>query len=166
MDDAEQTVGAPTDPDGTSPDGTDPDGDGPVPVPLLAVISAGGAVGACARYGASLVWPTMPGTFPWTTWAVNTAGCAAIGVLMVLITDVRTVHPLVRPFLGTGVLGGFTTFSTYALDAQRLVDGGRAGLALAYLALSVLVALGAVWAAATAMRWFVATTRRVAGRRA
>ncbi|ABD11692.1 chromosome condensation protein CrcB [Frankia sp. CcI156] len=173
MDDTEQTVGAPTD-----PDGTDPDGDGPVPVRrrqlrhapvavlLLAVISAGGAVGACARYGASLVWPTMPGTFPWTTWAVNTAGCAAIGVLMVLITDVRTVHPLVRPFLGTGVLGGFTTFSTYALDAQRLVDGGRTGLALAYLVLSVLAALGAVWAAAAAMRWFVARTRRVAGRRA
>ncbi len=89
---------------------------------------------------------------------MNTAGCAAIGLLMVVITEVRAVHPLVRPFLGTGVLGGFTTFSTYAVDAERLLDTGRAGLALAYLALTVTLALGAVWAAAVA-------TRQVMGRR-
>ena len=45
-------------------------------------------------------------------------GCAVIGVFMVLITDVWTAHPLVRPFFGTGVLGGFTTFSTYATDVR------------------------------------------------
>ncbi|AEH08378.1 MULTISPECIES: fluoride efflux transporter CrcB [Protofrankia] len=128
------------------------------PVPLLAAIAVGGAIGACARYGASLLWSTLPGSFPWTTLAVNTAGCAAIGLLMVVITEVRAVHPLVRPFLGTGVLGGFTTFSTYAVDAERLLDTGRAGLALAYLALTVTLALGAVWAAAVA-------TRQVMGRR-
>ncbi|WP_131764940.1 fluoride efflux transporter CrcB [Candidatus Protofrankia californiensis] len=126
------------------------------PVPLLAVIAAGGAMGACARYGASLLWPTPAGAFPWTTLMVNTTGCAAIGLLMVMIAEVRAVHPLVRPFLGTGVLGGYTTFSTYAVDAGQLVNARRAGMALAYLALTTALALGAVWAAAAAGRSLVA----------
>ncbi len=78
---------------------------------------------------------------------MNVSGCAAIGVLMVLIAEVRTAEvrtadPLVRPSLGTGVLGGFTTFSTYAVDTQRLLDTGRAGLALGYLAATMAGALG------------------------
>ncbi|MBL7489366.1 fluoride efflux transporter CrcB [Frankia sp. AgB1.9] len=122
------------------------------PVTLLLAISAGGVLGSCARYGAALAWPTSAGAFPWTTWVVNVSGCAAIGVLMVLIAEVRTAHPLVRPFLGTGVLGGFTTFSTYAVDTQRLLDTDRPGLALGYLAATMAGALGAVWIAATATR--------------
>ncbi|PNG21495.1 FluC/FEX family fluoride channel, partial [Streptomyces cahuitamycinicus] len=68
-------------------------------------------------------------------------------------------HPLVRPFFGTGVLGGFTTFSTYAVDIRGLVDGGQIGTGLAYLAATPLAALTAVWLAA-------GTTRRaLKGRR-
>jgi len=111
---------------------------------LLGVIAVGGSVGACLRYGAALAWPTPAGGFPATTLAVNTAGCAAMGALMAVITAVPSTHPLVRPFLGTGVLGGFTTFSTYALDGQRLLGAGRAGIALAYLAGTVAAALAAV----------------------
>ncbi|OHV45575.1 MULTISPECIES: CrcB family protein [unclassified Pseudofrankia] len=119
---------------------------------VIAVVAAGGVVGACLRYGAALAWPTPQAAFPWTTWAVNTAGCAAIGVLMAVVAARRAVHPLVRPFLGTGVLGGFTTFSTYAVDAQRLLDAGRAGLALAYLAATMAAALAAVTVASAATR--------------
>jgi CrcB protein len=127
--------------------------------PVVAVVAAGGALGAAARYGAGLIWPTTPGAFPWTTLAINAVGCAIIGVFMVVITDGWAVHRLVRPFVGTGILGGFTTFSTYAVDIVRLIDAGRARSALGYLALTLVVALGAVWAAA-------ATTRRlIAGRR-
>ncbi|MCM3886881.1 CrcB family protein [Frankia sp. R82] len=122
------------------------------PAMVLGVIATGGAIGACARYGASLLWPDPAGAFPWTTLSVNTVGCALIGLLMVVITEVPAVHPLTRPFLGTGVLGGFTTFSTYAVDAQRLVDGEHPGHALAYLALSMVSALGAVWASVAATR--------------
>ncbi|MFB6846918.1 fluoride efflux transporter CrcB [Streptomyces sp. NPDC056373] len=122
--------------------------------PVVAVVSLGGGVGATARYAASLMWPKPPGGFPWTTLWVNIAGCAVIGVFMVIITEVRTAHPLVRPFFGTGVLGGFTTFSTYAVDIQKLIDGGRPGTGLAYLAATPLAALTAVWLAA-------GTTRRV-----
>ncbi|MET7713028.1 fluoride efflux transporter CrcB [Streptomyces sp. NPDC005407] len=121
---------------------------------VVGVVALGGAVGASARYGASLVWPTVAGGFPWTTLGVNVVGCAVIGVFMVVITDVWAAHRLVRPFFGTGVLGGFTTFSTYAVDIQRLVDRGEARTGLAYLGLTLLAALAAVWTA-------VSVTRRV-----
>ncbi|MFE3742048.1 fluoride efflux transporter CrcB [Streptomyces sp. NPDC059134] len=120
--------------------------------PAVAVVALGGAIGASARYGAALLWPTAPGAFPWTTLTVNAVGCAVIGVFMVVITDLWAAHPLVRPFFGTGVLGGFTTFSTYAVDIQRLVADGRAGPAMAYLGLTLLAAFAAVWSAVWATR--------------
>lgn len=124
----------------------------------LAVVAVGGAAGASARYGAALLWPARTGGFPWTTFGVNVAGCFVIGVFMVLITEVWTPHPLVRPFFGTGVLGGFTTFSTYAVDIQRLMDEGHPRTALAYLAATLFAALAAVCLA-------VMLTRRAAARR-
>ncbi|WP_443060819.1 fluoride efflux transporter CrcB [Streptomyces sp. NBC_00448] len=126
------------------------------PAVVIAVIAAGGAIGACARYGAARLWPTATDAFPWTTLGVNVVGCAIIGVFMVLITDVWTAHHLVRPFFGTGVLGGFTTFSTYATDVRGLVDHGHPRPALGYLALTVAAALVAVWAGAQATRRVVA----------
>ncbi len=120
--------------------------------PTLAVVSAGGAIGACARYGAALLWPTASSGFPWTTFLVNVAGCAVIGVFMVVISEAWTPHPLLRPFFGTGVLGGFTTFSTYTVDVQRLVTHGRAGTGLLYLVVTAAGALGAVWLAAGGTR--------------
>lgn len=120
--------------------------------PAVVAVSLGGALGAAARYGASLIWPTATDAFPWTTFTVNVVGCAVIGVFMVVITDVWTAHRLVRPFFGTGVLGGFTTFSTYATDIQHLVQSGHARSGLAYLAVTLLAALTAVWAAATTTR--------------
>ncbi|MEU2877489.1 fluoride efflux transporter CrcB [Streptomyces sp. NPDC007070] len=141
---------------------TDPDVDLRVPAqrrelgrgqwPVIAAVAVGGAVGACARYGAALLWPTATGAFPWTTFWVNVIGCGVIGVFMMIITDVWAAHRLVRPFFGTGVLGGFTTFSTYAVDIQRLVDGGHARTGLLYLAATMLAALAAVWATANLTR--------------
>ncbi|MEU7472839.1 fluoride efflux transporter CrcB [Streptomyces sp. NPDC044984] len=121
-------------------------------VPVVAVVALGGGAGAAARYAASLWWPTPAHGFPWTVLWVNVTGCAVIGVFMVIITEVRTAHPLLRPFFGTGVLGGFTTFSTYAVDVRNLLDAGRAGAGLGYLAVTPLAALAAVWAAASATR--------------
>ncbi|MFJ6136880.1 fluoride efflux transporter FluC [Kitasatospora sp. NPDC092286] len=120
--------------------------------PVVAVVAAGGALGASARYGAALLWPNGPAQFPWTTLVVNVLGCAVIGVFLVAITEGRPAHPLLRPFFGTGVLGGFTTFSTYAVDIRRLVGEGRPGVGLAYLGLTLLAALAAVWAAAAVTR--------------
>ncbi|WP_449350274.1 fluoride efflux transporter CrcB [Streptomyces shaanxiensis] len=120
--------------------------------PVVAVVALGGALGATARYALALHWPVQPGGFPWATFWTNVVGCAVIGVFMVVITDVWAAHRLVRPFFGTGVLGGFTTFSTWAVDIQRLVDHGRPATGLAYLAATLLAALTAVWLASTAAR--------------
>jgi fluoride exporter len=122
--------------------------------PVVAVVACGGAIGASARYALSLWWPAQPGGFPWATFWTNVVGCAVIGVFMVVIIDVWAAHRLVRPFFGTGVLGGFTTFSTYAVDIQRLVDAGHPRTGLAYLAATLCAALTAVWLC-------VAATRRV-----
>ncbi|HJD84782.1 fluoride efflux transporter CrcB [Kitasatospora aureofaciens] len=122
--------------------------------PAVAVVAVGGAIGAVARYAAGLGWQTGPSAFPWTTLLINVFGCAVIGVFLVAVTEGRPAHPLLRPFFGTGVLGGFTTFSTYSVDIRRLLEAGRPGPGLAYLGLTLVGALGAVWAAA-------ALTRRV-----
>src|SRR4051794_16896938 len=87
---------------------------------VLTVIAAGGAIGAVARYLVGQAWPAPSGTFPWATLVINVVGCGLIGILMVVVSEVLTRQRLIRPFLGTGVLGGFTTFSTYALDIQQL----------------------------------------------
>lgn len=91
---------------------------------VLCVVSAGGVLGAVARYEAGLAWPAREAHVPWTTLAVNVTGCALIGVLLVLLGSVFAEQRL-RPFLGTGVLGGFTTFSTYAVHIQRLIATGQ-----------------------------------------
>ena len=122
---------------------------------LVGTIAVGGSLGALARYLAGRAWGTGGAAFPWTTLTVNVVGCALIGVLMVLVADVWTGRRLLRPFVGTGVLGGFTTFSTYAVDIQRLATGGRALIALAYLVVTVVAALAAVWVAAVGTRALV-----------
>jgi CrcB protein len=122
---------------------------------VVAVIALGGGLGALARYGLGQPWPA--GTFPWATFTVNTLGCFLIGVLMVLIGEVWPAHRLVRPFLGVGVLGGFTTFSTYAAETRALLQPGTVAIAFAYLAGTLLAAMLAVIAGVWLTR---ATTRR------
>ncbi|MFD6417342.1 fluoride efflux transporter CrcB [Streptomyces sp. NPDC060194] len=107
--------------------------------PVVGAVAVGGGVGALARYAAAQLWPTAEGAFPWTTFAVNMVGCAAIGLFLALLRP--HAHPLLRPFVATGILGGFTTFSTYAVDAAGLVRADRAAVAAAYLLLTLLAAL-------------------------
>lgn len=123
---------------------------------VLAVIAAGGALGAVARHAFALWLPARGAEgFPWGTFAVNVSGCALIGVLMALIGENgRYAHasPLLRPFLGVGVLGGFTSFSAYGLDAARLLRAGpeAAAAAAGYLGGTLAAALAAVWAGSAA----------------
>lgn len=127
--------------------------------PVLVAVSLGGGLGALGRYGLALALPTRPGDFPWGTFLTNTLGCLLIGVLMVLVTEVYPAHRLVRPFLGVGVLGGFTTFATYALEIRGLLHPGGIGLAVGYLVgtflaamLAVLIGVRATRAAAKSVR--------------
>jgi CrcB protein len=120
---------------------------------VLAVIALGGAIGALARYGLAAGIPHRTGTFPWSTFLTNVSGCLLIGILLVIITEARTVHPLSRPFLGTGVLGGFTTFSTFSVETERLL-AAHPLTAAAYF-------FGTVAAALVAVQTGVVVTRRV-----
>jgi CrcB protein len=126
---------------------------------VVAVVALGGVVGSLARYQLGRWWPTPVGGFPAATLLINLLGGLAIGVFLVLITEHLTPHPLVRPFVATGVLGGFTTFSTYALDLQQLLLAHRVAIGLLYL---LVTALGTVAAAAVGM----AGTRRLLTARA
>jgi CrcB protein len=124
---------------------------------VLLVVAFGGGIGAIARYGIGLLLPTT-GHFPYGTFGINVLGCALIGVLMVLIGEVYPGSQLIRPFFGTGILGGFTTFSTYTNEFRALLRPGTVPLALAYLAGTLICALLAV----TLASWL---TRRIVRRR-
>lgn len=109
---------------------------------VLVAVSAGGALGAAARWSGGQAWPVQPGGFPWPTLGINVAGCFAIGVLMVFVAR-RVGHlPYLRPFLGVGVLGGFTTFSTFALETVQLTDGHLL-TAVVYLLVTPVLAVAA-----------------------
>lgn len=127
---------------------------------MVVAVALGGGAGAAARYGALRLWPERAGGFPWTTLGINATGCLLIGALMVLLTEAWTAHRLARPFLGTGVLGGFTTFSAYAEAIEQMLAYGRAAAALAYLTLTVVGALAAVWLGTAATRGLVACAHR------
>lgn len=134
------------------------------PAAVLGTISAGGVLGALARYGLDEAFPHRPGEWPWATWSINVGGCLLIGVLMVLISEVSTGQRLLRPFLGVGVLGGFTTFSTAIVDVQQLVGVGAAGAGLTYLVGTVVAALVAVIAGSALTRWSLSIAIRYVGR--
>jgi fluoride exporter len=125
---------------------------------VLLAIGAGGSGGALARYGIDHAFPTAAAGFPWATLIVNVSGCLLIGVTMVVLLELYAAHPLARPFLATGVLGGYTTFSTYTTDIQQLLVAHRWQIAFGYLLTTVVLCLLATWLATS-------TTRRLAGPR-
>jgi fluoride exporter len=127
---------------------------------VIGAIAVGGMLGAAARHAVSLGMPTRDG-FPWGTFTANASGCLLIGVLMVVILETGTPHPLARPLLGVGVLGGYTTFSTYAVEVHALVLDDRAALAAAYLVGTVVAALVAVQVGVVAARALVASRPRI-----
>lgn len=108
--------------------------------PVIGVVAAGGALGSGARYGVTTAWPAVPGSVPWATVAINVAGCLMIGVFLGRLSTRPGTHPLLRPFFATGVCGGFTTFSTFAVQTLEL---GRS--APVYVVATVAGALGAAW---------------------
>jgi CrcB protein len=124
---------------------------------VLAVIAAGGVLGAEARYALGVLLPHSGDEWPWSTLLVNLSGCVLIGALIVVITELAYGHRLLRPFLGVGVLGGYTTFSTATVEVLSLMGAGRPGAAVGYVvATPVLAVLGCGLG--------VVTTRLVAGR--
>lgn len=112
----------------------------------LAVIAAGGALGTGARHGIARLAPAGPGEFPWATLAVNAAGSLALGFLLVLLLERAPPGRHLRPFLATGLLGAFTTYSTFAVEADLLARDGYARTALLYVAVTLAAGFAALWA--------------------
>lgn len=111
---------------------------------LLAAIAAGGVVGSLGRYAVSLALPHGVGAFPWATFLVNLTGALAMGLLVGFLVNRPGSHPLARPFVGVGILGGWTTFSALAVDVVHLGASGHDQLALAYVTATFLLGTLAV----------------------
>jgi len=111
---------------------------------LLPVIAVGGALGSLARWGLGTALPHTSAQFAWSTFLTNASGAFLLGVLMALALDVWSHHRYTRPFLGVGICGGYTTFSTYLLDTRGLLAAGRPGIAAIYLFGTVAVGVVAV----------------------
>ena len=105
---------------------------------VYALAALGGVLGALARWGVATALPHPSGGWPWATLLVNVTGCLLIGVLLAVLLARFPSSPWLRPFLATGVLGGYTTYSTFAVDTIALVDAGRPALAVGYVVASVL----------------------------
>jgi CrcB protein len=98
---------------------------------VVAAVALGGALGSLLRYALSTGFPDPSGGFPWTVFSINVSGCALLAVLPA--SPVVRRHRLLPPLLGTGVLGGFTTLSTYGEQARALAADGHDVLAAAYV---------------------------------
>ncbi|WP_241968579.1 fluoride efflux transporter CrcB [Streptomyces sp. ICBB 8177] len=112
---------------------------------VLAVIAVGGGTGSVARYGLARALPTSPGGFPWATFLTNVSGCFVLGLFMVYVLEIWPPSRYLRPFFGVGVLGGFTTFSTYTVELRGMLAAHHWSLADAYALGSLVAGLAAVW---------------------
>lgn len=122
---------------------------------LWGLVLLGGGLGAVARYGVGLwVQGHVVSSFPWATLAVNVVGSLLIGIVLVLADERGAIGTPLRTFLVVGVLGGFTTFSSFSAETLRLFERGTQGLALANIGANVLVCLLAVWLGTVLARQF------------
>lgn len=110
---------------------------------IYTVIAVGGFAGGLVRYALGLVWPEGPDRFPWTTFSINISGSFVLALLLVLILEAWNAPTWLRPLLGTGFLGAFTTFSAVTFALYQFAAGGHWGLFYAYTAFSVLAGLAA-----------------------
>jgi len=114
------------------------------PAVLLAIV-VGGGLGTLARYGVSRVIHVSKDTFPWATFVTNLTGAFIIGVFLTLILERFPPTRFPRPFFAIGFLGGFTTFSTMAVETVTLCKDGYPALGIGYLLASVFFGLAACY---------------------
>jgi CrcB protein len=119
-----------------------------VNLPALALVAIGGAIGSVARYVLSTAILRISGSlFPIGTFVVNVAGCMAFGAIIGAAEQRFILTPETRVFLLVGVLGGFTTFSSYAFESFALMQDGQLAMAAANIVGQVVVGLMAFWIA-------------------
>ena len=118
------------------------------------LVGCGGFLGAICRYLAGFI-PINSHGFPFTTLLVNFAGAFLLGCFSYLPTMIPNFDPKISLFLTIGLCGGFTTFSTFSLDAIKLLENGKIGQGLTYIALSVGICLLAILIGRALLKWLL-----------
>ena len=103
------------------------------------LVACGGAIGASLRYGAGLIISKPHSLFPWATWSINILGCFLAGIFFAFTQKYPILQNETRLFLMVGILGGFTTFSSFGLETFQLIRQGQFPIALAYTVSSVII---------------------------
>lgn len=119
---------------------------------VLAAIAVGGALGAPARYGVAQLIHVSSDSFPWATFWTNISGSFALGLILALLLEWFPPTRYLRPFVVTGFLGAYTTYSTFAVETDLLLKHGHGAIAIAYAGASLAVGFVAVWAGIAAAR--------------
>jgi CrcB protein len=114
-------------------------------MPIALGVAIGGALGVTARYGLDrLIEARSSSVFPWSTFTINVTGCFLIGLVTAALVDRHHLPPWLRAGLVVGVIGGYTTFSTFAQEALDLAEIRHLAVSVAYLVASVGLGLAAV----------------------
>ena len=117
------------------------------------IVFAGGGIGAALRHGFNLAFARLLGTaFPYATLWENVTGSLAMGLLVAVFAFKSGIPQHWQLFLTTGILGGYTTFSTFSLDVALLYERGQIGLAALYVLLSVVLSIGGLFAGLAIVR--------------
>jgi CrcB protein len=114
---------------------------------VLAAIVAGGFLGTLGRYEVGVAWPTRSGHFPTAIFVINTTGAFLLGLVLTMLLERRPVDRFThfaRPFAATGVLGGWTTYSSLAVGAVTLAKGGDVAVGAGYLSATLVCGVSAV----------------------
>lgn len=120
---------------------------------LFLAAAAGGALGAGARFLVNVACAQLLGpAFPWATLTVNVVGSFLMGLVVGFSSLLLGGSAVLRTFLATGILGGFTTFSAFSLDSVELLERHQPALAGIYIAASVVISIAALWAGLTTAR--------------
>lgn len=119
---------------------------------VLAAIALGGMLGATARFELAKALPVTTGHFPWATFWTNLSGSFVLGFLLVLLLERSKPGRLLRPFVATGILGAFTTMSTFQVETARLFKDGHLGIAVLYALGSLTAGIGLAYVGMTCGR--------------
>jgi len=119
---------------------------------VITAIGAGGFLGSLGRYELALAWPARSAGLPWSTFAVNASGSFLLGLVLTMVLERWGPEHLARSFFCVGVLGAWTTMSTFAVETDLLLRDGHPGVAAAYVAGTVGAGLALAWLGITLAR--------------
>lgn len=111
----------------------------------IGLVAVGGALGTAARVAVGVALPTAGDGWPWATMTANVSGALLLGLVLGAARDAAVVGRWVRPLVGTGMIGGYTTFSTLSVETLQLTASGRLPTAVAYAVASATGGFAAVW---------------------